>query len=596
MFNNMIFFRQNVQTQDGQARPRRKVGCLGGCLIFFAVYFICSAILGWIMGDALSSSSVTLQDKTVYRLQMKGALVEQGQEDNPFAGLMGQMPYVGNRAKQETVGLDNILSNIRLAKNDDKILGIWLDGAALNMAPASAKAIRDALLDFQKSGKWILASAKSFGQTNYYVASVADCIVLDPTGEVGWNGLAAEKMYFTRVLEKIGVEMQILKVGTFKSAVEPYFRTSMSEADRQQTKEFLDGIWDEYKAAVGASRGLTVAQLDALADRYMGLQPAKDQVEAGLVDSLVYTQDVDSLLRVFTGTKDYHLITTGKLAQVKRPESKAKDKVAVLYLEGEITDEEGDGIVGTEVIKTFKKIRKDDAIKALVLRVNSPGGSANASEQIWRAVQKIKEDSIPVVVSMGDYAASGGYYISCGADYIYAEPTTLTGSIGIFGTIPNAAKLRDKIGLDIDGIATNKHSDLEANIIYKGMNAEERALLQTMIERGYDLFTSRCAEGRHVEQDYIKSIGEGRVWLGAKGKEIGIVDELGNIDDAIAKAVELAGLETYQLTYYPDVVDPYEELLKLFDKTTDEEKLVIKMKEFCSKPRVMAKMDDIIIR
>ena len=596
MFNNMIFFRQNVQTQDGQARPRRKVGCLGGCLIFFAVYFICSAILGWIMGDALSSSSVTLQDKTVYRLQMKGVLVEQGQEDNPFAGLMGQMPYVGNRAKQETVGLDNILSNIRLAKNDDKILGIWLDGAELNMAPASAKAIRDALLDFQKSGKWILASAKSYGQTNYYVASVADCIVLDPTGEVGWNGLAAEKMYFTRVLEKIGVEMQILKVGTFKSAVEPYFRTSMSDADRQQTKEYLDGIWDEYKAAVGASRGLSAAQLDALADRYMGLQPAKDQVEAGLVDSLVYTQDVDSLLRVFTGTKDYHLITTGKLAQVKRPESKAKDKVAVLYLEGEITDEEGDGIVGTEVIKTFKKIRKDEDIKALVLRVNSPGGSANASEQIWHAVEKIKADSIPVVVSMGDYAASGGYYISCGANYIYAEPTTLTGSIGIFGTIPNAAKLRDKIGLDIDGIATNKHSDLEANIIYKGMNAEERALLQTMIERGYDLFTSRCAEGRHVEQDYIKSIGEGRVWLGAKGKEIGIVDELGNIDDAIAKAVELAGLETYQLTYYPDVVDPIEEMLKLFDKTTDEEKLVIKMKEFCSKPRVMAKMDDIIIR
>ena len=596
MFNNMIFFRQNVQTQDGQARPRRKVGCLGGCLIFFAVYFICSAILGWIMGDALSSSSVTLQDKTVYRLQMKGVLVEQGQEENPFAGLMGQMPYVGNRAKQETVGLDNILSNIRLAKNDDKILGIWLDGAELNMAPASAKAIRDALLDFQKSGKWILASAKSYGQTNYYVASVADCIVLDPTGEVGWNGLAAEKMYFTRVLEKIGVEMQILKVGTFKSAVEPYFRTSMSDADRQQTKEYLDGIWDEYKAAVGASRGLSAAQLDALADRYMGLQPAKDQVEAGLVDSLVYAQDVDSLLRVFTGTKDYHLITTGKLAQVKRPESKAKDKVAVLYLEGEITDEEGDGIVGTEVIKTFKKIRKDEDIKALVLRVNSPGGSANASEQIWHAVEKIKADSIPVVVSMGDYAASGGYYISCGADYIYAEPTTLTGSIGIFGTIPNAAKLRDKIGLDIDGIATNKHSDLEANIIYKGMNAEERALLQTMIERGYDLFTSRCAEGRHVEQDYIKSIGEGRVWLGAKGKEIGIVDELGNIDDAIAKAVELAGLETYQLTYYPDVVDPIEEMLKLFDKTTDEEKLVIKMKEFCSKPRVMAKMDDIIIR
>ena len=592
----MIFVNKTQQTQDGQARPRRRIGCLSGCLIFFAVYFICSAILGWIMGDALSSSSVTLQDQTVYRLQLKGTLVEQAQEENPFAGLMGQMPYVGSRANQETVGLDNILSNIRLAKNDDKILGIWLDGAELSMAPASAKAIRDALVDFRKSGKWVLASAKSYGQTNYYVASAADRIVLDPTGEVNWNGLSAQKMYFSRALEKLGVEMQILKVGTFKSAVEPYFRTSMSDADRQQTMEFLGGIWDEYKSAVGASRGLSAAQLDALADRYMGLQPAKDQVEAGLVDSLVYTQDVDSLLRVFTGTKDYHLITTGKLAQVKRPESKAKDKVAVLYLEGEITDEEGDGIVGTEVIKTFKKIRKDDAIKALVLRVNSPGGSANASEQIWRAVQKIKADSIPVVVSMGDYAASGGYYISCGADYIFAEPTTLTGSIGIFGTIPNVAKLRDKIGVDVDGIGTNKHSDLEGNIIYKGMNIEEQALMQTMVERGYDLFTSRCAEGRHVEQDYIKSIGEGRVWLGAKGKEIGIVDELGNIDDAIAKAVELAGLETYRLTYYPEVADPYQELLKLLDNTTDEEKMLLKVKEFCSKPRVMAKMDELIIK
>lgn len=548
------------------------------------------------MGDALSSSSVTLQDQTVYRLQLKGTLVEQAQEENPFLGLMGQMPYVGSRASQETVGLDNILSNIRLAKNDDKILGIWLDGAELSMAPASAKAIRDALLDFKQSGKWVLASAKSYGQTNYYVASAADRIVLDPTGVVDWNGLSAQKMYFTRALEKLGVEMQILKVGTFKSAVEPYFRTSMSDADRQQTMEFLGGIWDEYKTAVGASRGLSAAQLDALADRFMGLQPAKDQVEAGLVDSLVYTQDMDSLLRVFTGTKDYHLITTGMLAQVKRPESKAQDKVAVLYLEGEITDEEGDGIVGTEVIKTFKKIRKDDAIKALVLRVNSPGGSANASEQIWRAVQKIKADSIPVVVSMGDYAASGGYYISCGADYIFAEPTTLTGSIGIFGTIPNVAKLRDKIGVDVDGVGTNKHSDLEGNMIYKGMNKEEQALMQTMIERGYDLFTSRCAEGRHVEQDYIKSIGEGRVWLGAKGKEIGIVDELGNIDDAIAKAVELAGLETYRLTYYPEVTDPYEELLKLLDNTTEEEKMLIKVKEFCSKPRVMAKMDELIIK
>lgn len=594
---SLIF--SKVEMQDGQeVRPRRRVGCLRSCLIFFLVYFACSAILGWIMGDMFSSSEVKLEDKTVYRLQMKGELVEQAQEENPFAALMESMPSVPflNNDRKETVGLDNILSNIRLAKNDDKVLGIWLDGAELSTAPANAKAIRDALLDFKTSGKWVIASAKTYGQTNYYIASVADRICLDPTGAVDWNGLAAQKMYFTRLMEKVGVEMQILKVGTFKSAVEPFFRTSMSEADKLQTKQYMTGIWDEYKTAVGASRHLSVAQLDALADRYMGLQPAEDHVSVGLVDTIIYTQDIDSLLRVYTGTKDYHTLTTGEMAQVVRPKSKAKDKVAVLYLEGDITDESGDGIVGKKVVKTLKKIQKDDAIKALVLRVNSPGGSADASEQIWHAVQKIKADSIPVVVSMGDYAASGGYYISCGADYIYAEPTTLTGSIGIFGTIPNYGKLRTKIGLDIDGIGTNKHSELMGNMVMKGMDSEERALMQAMIERGYDLFTGRCAAGRHVSQEYIKSIAEGRVWLGAKAKEIGLVDEMGNINDAIAKAVELAGLENYKTVYYPEVQDPFEEMLKMLDNTTEEERLLLKVKEFCSKPRIMARMEDVIIK
>ena len=590
----MIWFTR--RTVEGQERPRRRVGCLGGCLIFFAVYFLCSAILGWIMGDMFSSGSVTLKDKTVYRLQLKGTLVEQAQEDNPFAGLMGSVPYYSNYADGETVGLDDILSNIRLAKNDDKILGIWLDGAELSVQPANAKVIRDALLDFKQSGKWVIASAKDYSQINYYIASVADRICLDPTGAVNWNGLAAQRMYYTRLLEKVGVEMQILKVGTFKSAVEPFFRTSMSDADRKQTEEYLGGIWDEFKSAVSASRHLSVAELDALADRYMGLQEAEEQVKAGLVDTIVYTQDMDSLLRVYTGTKDYNLLTTSKLALVKRPESKAKDKVAVVYLEGEITDETGDGIVGKDVVKMLKKLRKDEDVKAVVLRVNSPGGSANASEDIWHAVQNIKADSIPVVVSMGDFAASGGYYISCGADYIFAEPTTLTGSIGIFGTIPNVSKIRDKVGLDIDGVGTNQHSELSGNLTMKGMSNDERALLQAMIERGYDLFTRRCAEGRHVEQDYIKSIGEGRVWLGAKGKEIGIVDEMGNIDDAIAKAVELAGLESYRLDYYPEVKDPLEEMLKMLDNTTEEERLIMKVRAFASKPRVMALMPEVTIR
>ena len=571
------------------------MGCLSGCLVFFLIYFACSAILGWIMGDAFATSKVvTLENNTIYRLKMDGVLVEQGQEEDPFSSFYGELSGMGGTTS--TVGLDQILSNIRLAKNDDRILGIWLDGADMSMGSASAKAIRDALLDFKQSGKWIIASAKQYGQTNYYVASVADRICLDPTGSVSWNGLAAQKMYYTRLFEKIGVEMQIIKVGTFKSAVEPYFRTSMSSEDRMQTMQYVNGIWDEYKAQVSEARNIPVDQLNALADQYMGLQSAQAQLQAGLVDTIVYTQDMDSLLRIYAGTKEYKTLTTTKLAQVKRTESLATDEIAVLYLDGAITDETGDGIVGKEVVKTIKKIRKNDNVKALVLRVNSPGGSADASEQIWHAIENVKADSIPVVVSMGDYAASGGYYISCGADYIYAEPTTITGSIGIFGTIPSIAKLREKIGLDIDGITTNKHSGLESNIPYKTMTPEETQLMQNMVERGYELFTTRCADGRGVSQEYIKSVGEGRVWLGTKAKELQLVDEIGNIDDAIAKAVELAALESYKLTYYPEVKDPIEELLKKLDNTTPEEQLVNKIREFAAQPRVMALTPEVIIQ
>ena len=583
------------RTTNGEQQPRRRMGCLSGCLVFFLIYFACSAIIGRIMGDAFATSKVvTLENNTIYRLKMDGVLVEQGQEEDPFSSFYGELPGMGGTTS--TVGLDQILSNIRLAKNDDRILGIWLDGADMSMGPASAKAIRDALLDFKQSGKWIIASAKQYGQTNYYVASVADRICLDPTGSVSWNGLAAQKMYYTRLFEKIGVEMQIIKVGTFKSAVEPYFRTSMSPEDRMQTMQYVNGIWDEYKAEVSEARNIPVDQLNALADQYMGLQSAQAQLQAGLVDTIVYTQDMDSLLRIYAGTKEYKTLTTTKLAQVKRTESLATDEIAVLYLDGAITDETGDGIVGKEVVKTIKKIRKNDNVKALVLRVNSPGGSADASEQIWHAIENVKADSIPVVVSMGDYAASGGYYISCGADYIYAEPTTITGSIGIFGTIPSIAKLREKIGLDMDGITTNKHSGLESNIPYKTMTPEETQLMQNMVERGYELFTTRCADGRGVSQEYIKSVGEGRVWLGTKAKELQLVDEMGNIDDAIAKAVELAALESYKLTYYPEVKDPIEELLKKLDNTTPEEQLVNKIREFAAQPRVMALTPEVIIQ
>jgi protease-4 len=411
-----------------------------------------------------------------------------------------------------------------------------------------------------------------------------------------WDGLSAQKEYYTRLFEKIGVEMQILKVGTFKSAVEPYFRTSMSEADRKQTEQYLGGIWSEMKVAVGQSRQIAPEQLHAYADECMSLQPQEKYLTYNFVDSLVYIQEMDSILRTYAGTKDYKQLSNNQMTSVERSKIAATDKVAVLYAEGAIVDAGTDGIVEGKILKTIKKIYDDSDVKAVVFRVNSPGGSADASEQIWHAIKMLQDKGIPVVVSMGDYAASGGYYISCNADYIYAEPTTLTGSIGIFGTVPNLSKLREKVGLDVDGVSTNKHSALTTNAVIKGMNPQEMALMQNMVERGYDLFTRRCADGRGMTQDEIKKIGEGRVWLGKDALEIGLVDSLGNINDAIAKAVELAELGEYQLVSYPEKTDPIQEMLKMFDNTTPEEQLILQIREFASKPRIMALMPEVTIQ
>lgn len=577
-----------------EEKPRKKHGCLWAIIVCAVLYVAMCGIMGAMMGSMFSTPSATLEENTVYRIDLDGVLVEQAPMEDPFSALLSGANIPGYN-NQNTVGLDDLLSNIRLAKDNDKVLGIYLRGGSLQMAPASAKAIRDALIDFKQSGKFVIAYADSYGQMNYYVASVADKVFLNAVGSVAWDGLSAQKMYYTRLLDKIGVEMQILKVGTFKSAVEPYFRTSMSNADREQTRQYIMGIWQEMTGAVAESRHLTSNQLNAYADECMSLQPEHKYVTYGLVDTLVYVQDMDSVLRTYAGTKNYKTMTTSRMATVKRAAVKATDEIAVLYADGEITDDSGNGIVGTEMVKTIKEIAKDENVKAVVLRVNSPGGSANASEQIWHAVKTLQAKGMPVVVSMGDYAASGGYYISCEADYIYAEPTTLTGSIGIFGTIPNISKLRDKVGIDIDGVGTNRHSDLQVNMIYQGMNSDEYRLMQDMIERGYDLFTTRCAEGRGMSQDAIKAIGEGRVWLGKEAVKIGLVDELGNIDDAICKAAELAELGQYAITYYPEKEDPMENLLSMFDNSTPEERLIMQVREFASKSRVMALMPQVEI-
>jgi protease-4 len=546
-----------------------------------------------LMGDMLSTPQTSLEDNTIYRIDMKGVVVEQAGEENPMEAVMAEL---SGRAATVNVGLDQLLSNIALAKNNDKVLGIYLRGGQLNIGPASAKAVRDALVDFKESGKFIIAYADSYSQINYYIASVADKICLNSVGSLAWDGLSAQKLYYKRALDNIGVEMQILKVGSFKSAVEPYFRTSMSEADRKQTEQYLAGLWDEMRGAVASSRQLKPELLDKYANECMSVQDQDKYMAYGLVDTLVYVQDMDTLLRMYAGTKDYKMLSTSKMASVKRNKIVAEDRVAVVYAEGQIYDSGSNGIVEGDMLKIFKNILKDDDVKAVVFRVNSPGGSADASEQIWHAVRLLQERGLPVVVSMGDYAASGGYYISCSADYIYAEPTTLTGSIGIFGTVPNAKKLREKVGLDMDGVSTHKYAGMLSTTLYNGLNNEEYALMQALVERGYELFTQRCADGRGVSQDAIKKVGEGRVWLGVDALKLGLVDELGNIDDAILKAAELAGLGEYQLTYYPEKKDPVKELMKMLDSSTPEERLVMKVREFASEPRIMALMPEVSIR
>lgn len=576
-----------------ESQPRRKNrGCFFSVLIFLAIYFMLSAILGSATSSMFSTPETKLEKQTVYRLKMKGTVIEQAKEQNPFASLMSEMPYGGSY--EETVGLDDLIANIRLAKTDDRILGIYLDGGSFNIGMASAKALREALLDFKTSGKFLIAHADHYGELNYYIASVADRIYLHPYGTVDWHGLAAIKLYYPRLMEKLDIKMNVLKVGTFKSAVEPYFCTEMSAADKMQTMQFLNGAWSILCQEVGAARGIRAEQMNAYADELPELQPTETYLAYHLVDTLVYGYDMERVLREMTGTKDYHTLSTSQLASVKRDKVKADNEIAVLYADGEITDDSPEGIGGKQMLRTIKQISKNEKVKAVVLRVNSPGGSADASEQIWYALQTLRQKGLPVVVSMGDYAASGGYYISCGADYIYASPNTLTGSIGIFGLVPDVSGLREKVGIDIDGVGTNKFS--ASHMLLKGMNNDEHQLMQSMVERGYDLFTSRCAQGRHISQDSIKAIGEGRVWLGTDALKIGLVDSLGSMDDAILKAAALAGVEHYTMAYYPKKRDFFEDFLKSLEGTTDEEKLMLRLKERFSKPCLMALMPEQVIR
>ena len=511
---------------------------------------------------AASDTETIVKKNSVMILDLNGTLVERTQED-PL-GILSQL----FNDDSNTYGLDDILSSIKKAKENEDIKGIYLQANSLGTSYASLQEIRNALLDFKESGKFVIAYADSYTQGLYYLSSAADKVLLNPKGMIEWRGIASTPLFYKDLLQKIGVEMQIFKVGTYKSAVEPFIATEMSPANREQVTAFISSIWSQVTEGVSASRNIPVDSLKAYADRMLMFYPAEESVRCGLADTLVYRNDVrDYLKRLVDIDEDDNLslLGLGDMINVRKnvPKDKSGNIIAVYYASGEITDYPGsatseEGIVGSKVIRDLRKLKDNDDVKAVVLRVNSPGGSAFASEQIWYAVKELKTKK-PVIVSMGDYAASGGYYISCGADTIVAEPTTLTGSIGIFGMVPNVKELTDKIGLSYDVVKTNKYADF-GNIM-RPFSEGEKALLQMMVAEGYDTFITRCAEGRHTTKEAIEKIAEGRVWTGEAAKELGLVDELGGIDKALDIAVAKARVGGYTIVSYPEKKDVLSSLL-----------------------------------
>lgn len=496
-----------------------------------------------------SSDTPSVKNGTVLRIQLSGTLNERAKE-NPFA------QYLNNDIAQMQ-GLDDIITAIKTAQTNDKIRGIYLEGGTLISDMATAQELRKALVDFKKSKKFILAYADNYSQGSYYIASAADKVLVNPSGIVDWHGLASQPIFFTDLLKKVGVKMQVFKVGTYKSAVEPYILTKMSDANREQVSSFVGDIWKNICADVASSRKISIEGLNAYADHYITFADAKDYVKAHLVDGLAYADEVRTLLRTLSQQDKVNFIAPADLA--KLAEKKSGDgTIAVYYAQGNIVDAVADNsfmsnesyIVGPKVVEDLDRLANDDNIKAVVLRINSGGGSAYASEQMWRAIQLLKKKK-PVVVSMSGMAASGGYYMSCGADYIVAEPTTLTGSIGIFGMIPDASELlTDKLGLHFDMVKTNKGADFGAQ--GRAFNADEANVMQQYVNRGYRLFISRVAAGRHITPEQVDHIGQGRVWTGSQALKIKLVDKLGTLDDAIAEAASRAKLKDYDVLSTPN--------------------------------------------
>ena len=546
---------------------------LGIFTAMLLVWFISIIMMVGVLSSLGSAKSMyTLKDNTVLQIDLDGSISDRGSNDF-MAGLF-------SGGSNKSYQLEDILKAIKTAKENPNICGIYIKNGSMSTGYATLEPIRNALLDFKESGKFIVAFGDYYRQSAYYISSVADKVIINPQGMFMLHGMASNTQFVKEMYEKIGIRVQVFKVGTFKSAVEPYTETKMSDSNREQVSSYVNSIWSHMLAGISESRGISIDNLNSYADEYMDFSATDKSVEYGLVDMLMYAPNVKDYIKELAGVDDKGDLRFATVANINSvPTGKlkiSKDEIAVLYAEGTILSGENKSfdaflenrITDEEYVKELGKLKDNKNVKAIVFRVNSPGGSVYASDQIWQAVMELKKEK-PVIVSMGDLAASGGYYISCAADMIVAEPTTLTGSIGVFSLIPEGEEMYKKIGWSFDGVKTNKFSDLGfstglplLDATVRPFNAEEQHIFQAYTDRMYDLFLSRCADGRSKTKEEIDAIGQGRVWTGSQALQNGLVDKLGSLDDALKIAAEHAQLTDYDVKSYPVKKDPFMQMIE----------------------------------
>ena len=532
-------------------------------LLIFTIIIVAIGMMSIVGMIASGSSSAPISDNSVMVLSLNGTLEERSETD-VMSSLMG--------GGTSSTGLDEVLNAIKKAKENDNIKGIYIEASAFSAdSYASLQAIRKALVDFKKSGKWIVSYGDTYSQATYYLASTADKVLMNPQGMVDWHGLGGQQMLLKDLLAKFGVKVQLSKVGAYKSAPEMFTADKMSEENREQITAYMNGIWENILKDISESRKISVDQLNQYADSLITFDEPQNFVKYKFVDKLVYTDEVKDVVKEMLKIGKDDNINKVSLSSMANAKGSRNDgeAIAVYYAYGDVVDgaagglSQGHTIDAQKVCKDLEKLMNDDDIKAVVLRINTGGGSAYASEQIWHSMKQLKAKK-PVVVSMGGMAASGGYYISCIGNYIYAEPTTLTGSIGIFGMFPDASQLlTEKLGVKFEEIKTNKFATFGS--MSRPFSEEEMAYLNRYIERGYNLFRSRVAEGRKMSVDEVEKIAQGHVWLGQDALKIKLVDALGGLDDAIKKAAELAKLEEYHSVAYPEPEGWETQLLNKFN-------------------------------